>query len=114
MKASFTIQDEIAIVDIIGKLTRESTDEINKCVQDILSKGTTKVLFNLAEVYYIDSLGLGMMFQIIRKLSLLKVNLAVCNVQESVLDVFEITGLKDHFEILSDLEEAKLYLLQQS
>jgi len=52
--------DDVTVVDIKGRIViGEESAALRSLVADLLSEGCKKILFNLAEVRYIDSTGLG-------------------------------------------------------
>ena len=60
MRVTSRLQDDVAILSLNGKFVA-GTDglELRQRVKDLIEKGTRKLLFNFAEVPYIDSTGLG-------------------------------------------------------
>ena len=52
--------DSIVILDISGRIVLgEETAALRSLLNDLLSKGHNKIIFNLGEVEYIDTAGLG-------------------------------------------------------
>ena len=50
----------VTVVDVSGRITLgQESAAIRDLVTELLSKGQKKILFNLADVQYIDSSGLG-------------------------------------------------------
>ena len=60
MRVTSRVHDDVAILSLNGKFVA-GTDglELRQRVKDLLEKGTRKLLFDFAEVPYIDSTGLG-------------------------------------------------------
>jgi anti-sigma B factor antagonist len=93
----------VTIVDISGRIVLgEESAELRQLVCDLLSKGHMNILFNLGDVNYIDSSGLGNLvgaFTSVRKqggeLKLLKLT-------NKVHDLMQITRLYTVFDIMDD------------
>ncbi len=93
----------VTIVDISGRIVLgEESAALRELVCDLLSKGHKNILFNLGDVNYIDSSGLGNLvgaFTSVRKqggeLKLLKLT-------NKVHDLMQITRLYTVFEIMDD------------
>jgi len=60
VRVSSRFQDDVAIISLNGKFVA-GTDGLvlRQQVKELIDKGTRKLLFNFAEVPYIDSTGLG-------------------------------------------------------
>ena len=62
MKTVSRLIEGVTIVDVSGRIVLgEECAAIRDLVSDLLGKGRMKILFNLADVDYIDSAGLGTM-----------------------------------------------------
>jgi anti-sigma B factor antagonist len=93
----------VAIVDIGGRIVLgEESAALRELVSDLLSKGQKKILFNLGDVNYIDSSGLGSLvgsFTSVRKQG---GELKLLNLTHKVHDLMQITKLYTIFDILDD------------
>jgi anti-sigma B factor antagonist len=93
----------ITIVDISGRIVLgEESAALRNLVCDLLSKGRRNILFNLADVNYIDSSGLGNMvgsFTSVRKQG---GELKLLNLTNKVHDLMQITRLYTVFDIMDD------------
>jgi anti-sigma B factor antagonist len=104
----------VTIVDISGRIILgEESAALRKVVCDLLGKGDKKILFNLADVNYIDSSGLGNLvgsFTSVRKQG---GDLKLINLTNKVHDLMQITRLYTVFDI-SDDEAAAVRSFDQS
>jgi anti-sigma B factor antagonist len=93
----------VTIVDISGRIVLgEESAALRKLVCDLLGKGQKNILFNLADVNYIDSSGLGNMvgsFTSVRKQG---GELKLLNLTSKVQDLLQITRLYTVFDIMDD------------
>jgi anti-sigma B factor antagonist len=93
----------VIIVDVRGRIVLgEESAALRHLVCDLLSKGHRNILFNLRDVDYIDSSGLGNMvgsFTSVRKQG---GELKLLNLTNKVQDLLQITRLYTVFDILDD------------
>jgi anti-sigma B factor antagonist len=93
----------VTIVDISGRIVLgEESAALRNLVCDLLSQGRKNILFNLDDVSYIDSSGLGNMvgsFTSVRKQG---GELKLLNLTGKVHDLMQITRLYTVFDIMDD------------
>ena len=93
----------VTIVDISGRIVLgEESAALRQLVCDLLGKGHKNILFNLGDVNYIDSSGLGSLvgsFTSVRKQG---GELKLLNLTNKVQDLMQITRLYTVFDILDD------------
>lgn len=75
-----------------------STEFKSKMV-DLINQGNNFVLLNLAQVDFIDSMGLGAIISILKTLELSQGQLAFCEVKPPIFNLFKITRLNQVFKI---------------
>jgi anti-sigma B factor antagonist len=90
-------------VDISGRIVLgEESAALRDLVCDLLSKGHKKILFNLADVNYIDSSGLGHLVSAFTSVRKQQGELKLLNLTNKVQDVMQITRLYTVFDIMDD------------
>jgi anti-sigma B factor antagonist len=96
----------ITIVNIGGQIVlgKESA-ALRDLVRDLLSKGHKQILFNLGDVSYIDSTGLGILVGAFTSVKNQNGELKLLNLTNKVRDVMQITKLYTVFDILKYEEE---------
>jgi len=93
----------VTIVDISGRIVLgEESGALRELVRDLLSKGHKKVLFNLGDVNYIDSSGLGGLVSAFTSLRRQQGELKLLNLTNKVHDLMQITKLYTVFDIMDD------------
>ena len=93
----------VTIVDISGRIVLgEESAAVRELVRDLLSKGHKKILFNLGEVNYIDSSGLGHLVSAFTSVRKQDGELKLLNLTNKVHDLMQITRLYTVFEIMDD------------
>jgi len=93
----------VTIVDISGRIVLgEESAALRSLVGDLLNKGHKKILFNLGDVDYIDSSGLGHLVSAFSSVQKQGGELKLLHLTKKVQDVMQITRLYTVFEIMDD------------
>jgi anti-sigma B factor antagonist len=93
----------VTIVDISGRIVLgEESAALRSLVGDLLAKGHKKILFNLGDVNYIDSSGLGHLVSAFTSVRKQDGELKLLNLTKKVHDVIQITRLYTVFDIMDD------------
>jgi anti-sigma B factor antagonist len=106
MKATTRQVNEVTVVDLSGRITLgEGCSQLRDLIRDLLTKGHTKILLNLADVTYIDSSGIGELVSGFTAVSNKGGQLKLLNLTKKVHDLLQITKLLTVFDVHED--EAK-------
>jgi anti-sigma B factor antagonist len=93
----------VTIVDFSGRIVlSEECASVRDVVCDLLSKGHKKILFNLGNVEYIDSSGLGNLVGAFTSVRKQEGELKLLNLTNKVRDLMQITRLYTVFDIMDD------------
>ena len=93
----------VTIVDISGRIVLgEESAALGDLLCDLLSKGHKKIVFNLGDVDYIDSSGLGHLVSAYTSVQKQGGELKLLNLTKKVQDVMQITRLYTVFDIMDD------------
>ena len=93
----------VTIVDISGRIVLgEESAALRDLVRDLLTKGHKKILFNLGDVDYIDSTGLGSLVSAFTSVRNQGGELKLFNLANKVQGVLQITKLYTVFDVLND------------
>jgi len=94
---------DVSILDISGRITLgEGASALRNAVRTMAGEGHKKVLFNLREVSYIDSSGLGVLVSAFATFANLGGQLKLLHVMSRVKDLLLITKLYAVFEIFDN------------
>src|SRR6266480_3649948 len=97
----------VTIVDISGRVVLgEESAALRNLVCDLLNKGHRKILFNLGDVNYIDSSGLGSLVSAFTSVRKQEGELKLLNLTNKVQDVMQIAKLYTVFDIMDDEDAA--------
>jgi anti-sigma B factor antagonist len=93
----------VTIVDIRGRIVLgEESALLRDLVRDLLATGRKNILFNLGNVDYIDSSGLGSLVSAFTSVKKQGGELKLLGLTNKVHDVLQITKLYTIFDILND------------
>ena len=93
----------VTIVDISGQIVLgDESAAVRNLVCDLLSKGHKKILFNLGDVNYIDSSGLGHLVSAFTSVRKQGGELKLLNLMKKVQDVMQIAKLYTVFDVMDD------------
>src|SRR5215470_5080697 len=115
MRTSTRQKGGVTIVDISGRIVLgEESAALRNLVFDLTSKGHKKILFNLGDVTYIDSSGLGHLVSAFTSVRKQGGELKLLNLTKKVQDVMQITKLYTVFDIMDDEAAAVRSFAQSS
>lgn len=107
MEIKITSEGDVTVMAIKGSLdtntSKEADDQLNKQI----GEGNVKLLIDLTNLDYISSSGLRILLAASKKLKPLKGEMRICGLNETVSEVFEISGFTMIFNVLKTIEEAK-------
>jgi anti-sigma B factor antagonist len=93
----------VAVVDIEGRIVLgEESARLRELVSELLKNGHKKILFNLVDVQYIDSSGLGSLVSAFASVRRQGGELKLLNLTSKVHDVLQLTKLYTVFDIMDD------------
>jgi anti-anti-sigma factor len=98
---------DIAILDVRGSFTGgDETDELKLAATDLYEQGNRKLIIDLANANYFNSLGIGALINIHAKYTRGCGLIKLCNMGKGVENVFVITKLISIFDVEETREEA--------
>jgi len=107
MKVSTRQVNGVTIVDCSGRITLgEGSVMLKDTVRELLSKGQKRILLNLGDVNYIDSITVGELISAFTSVRNQGGELKLLHLTKKVRTVLEITRLYTVFHVLDDEAEA--------
>jgi len=92
--------DEV-VIEVIGKIDSDTASAFETQVEEMLITGEVKKLeINMAQVTYLSSAGLRVLLSTQKKLKSLNGDLVITNANQTLKEVFEITGFMGILTIL--------------
>ncbi len=100
-------EPDITVIEIGGRITLGSeSSQIETYVLKSLNEGAQKLIFDLSQVSYIDSTGIGKIAYCSGKISQRGAHAAVAGASGLVLDVFKLTRLDTVIRFFPDIRSA--------
>lgn len=97
---------DVNIVALQGEaLDASNANEFKRNMAPVL-ESTSKVVFDLSQVEFVDSAGLGAILWCLRQLNAAKGDLKLCGMTKPVRILFELVGMHRIFDIFNTKEEA--------
>jgi anti-sigma B factor antagonist len=100
-------QDDICVLCISGQMREMGADALREELDEILEQGHYKLIFDLSDVSFISSTGLGQMMRAFRTANSNDGYVRIVNPQPLVEEVFRFTKLHTLIGIFPSIEEAK-------
>ena len=95
------------ILKLSGRVTLgDESNQLRNRIKDILSRGKTRLILDLAEVSYIDSAGLGTLVAGFTSAQSQGASVKLVNLTRKFHEQLHITKLVTVFEVYNTLEEA--------
>ncbi len=123
MSMSYKVRQigDITVLDLSGRISlgealafgADSRALLHEVVRDRLASGSRKILFNLRDVSYIDSSGLGQMVGCYTTVCSLGGELRVCEPSPRVKDLLNMTKMASVFDVRQDEASALQAFAQQ-
>lgn len=96
----------VLLLRIIGRLDALSSESAQQKVLAIIKQGENNVLLDFTEVNYLSSAGMRMLLAIFKHLHEVSGRLAVCSVDDGVMEVLKMSGFDEVFEVFPTQDEA--------
>ena len=98
---------DVLVVNLSGPITRgPGTREFRQLITEMLEGGRRNILLNMAEVYYIDSSGLGELVAAYTAATRRGGKLKLMKLTQRVQDVVQLTKVYRIFEVFNDEDTA--------
>jgi anti-sigma B factor antagonist len=98
---------DVLVIHLQGPITLgQATKTLRQLIQDALEAGRTKIILNMAEVYYIDSSGLGELVALCTFAHRQGAKIKLMKLAPRVQDVMQLTRLYQVIDVFPDEESA--------
>ncbi len=99
--------EDVLVIHLSGPITLgPATRKFRQLIQDTLEAGKKKIVLNMAEVYYIDSSGLGELVAAYTAATRRGGKLKLMKLTQRVQDVVQLTKVYRIFEVFNDEDTA--------
>ncbi len=108
MKIEKKVDGKIFIFTFSGNLILSELDEIRKEVKSTIEEeNATEVIFDMSDVDFIDSAGIGFIVSVYKTLKSKNGKFALSGLKKKPKEVFSLTRLDKIIKIFEDLDTAK-------
>jgi len=106
MKISTTNIEAVSVVRLEGNLDTTTSIDAQESLNQLIDGGASKVLVNFASVGFVSSAGLRILLATAKKLKVAGGKLRISNLNQTVTEVFEISGFSAILDVFASEEEA--------
>jgi len=101
-----TQSGKILIIKFTGKINSDNIFDINKKIKNIFYQEIYQCILDIEELTYINSTGIAMLLNISRTIEKNNGTLVLTQPSSFVKDLFVMTDLHTHFNIVDSLDDA--------
>jgi anti-sigma B factor antagonist len=106
MKYDIKNKDNTYLVTIGGELDVYNVPSLSEKIKSIVDNNLAKtVVFNLTNVIYIDSSGLGLFMATLKMLNKINGKMFLVGLKKEIKKIFELTQIIDFFNIYETVDE---------
>lgn len=96
----------LTVCRIEGEIDINSSPDIKKAIDKLISKKEPKLVISFSKVTYVDSSGLATLVELLKNMRTYGGRMRLANLSPKIKSLFEITKLEKLFDISSDEDEA--------
>lgn len=106
MEIVTTMEQDIAVLNVSGRMDAVNSGQYNEVVESLLNDGCLKVVADLSGLEYISSAGLRSILMGGKLIAGKSAKFALCGLSGMVKEVFEVSGFSTMFTVLEAKDEA--------
>jgi anti-sigma B factor antagonist len=106
------LDDHSVVIKVAGEIHATTAPEFSERLNDAIADGKTGVILDLTGVEFIDSTGLSVLLNGLRRVTRVRGSMVLACANPTVLRLFEITKLDSTFDIVPSCDEAIARLRQ--
>jgi anti-sigma B factor antagonist len=101
-----TERDGSTLVSLRGEIDVYTAPRLRQAIVDLVEGGSKSIVVDLQAVDFLDSTGLGVLVEALKRVRSEQGDLAIVATQDKILKIFDITGLNKAFRIHRSVEDA--------
>ena len=106
MQIAVKTANEVKVLAFEGSLDTQTSPEAQTQLNQLIDGGDKKILVNFEKLHYISSAGLRILLAAAKQLKTAEGELRICDLNEVVKEVFDISGFSTIFKIFENETEA--------
>lgn len=99
-------QGSFTVVTPRARLDTGTAPEAQQDFTELVDRGVTRIVVDFSDVAYVGSAGLRVLLATAKRLRAVGGELRVCSLNETVQEVFEISGFSDLFPVFGTASDA--------
>jgi anti-sigma B factor antagonist len=101
-----SVSESVHVVSPSGEIDMLTAPQLGRRILSLFEEGKTRLVVDLSKVTFMDSSGIGVILDALRRLKTRRGSLVLVCPSERILRPFEITGLVGYLKIFGTREEA--------
>lgn len=97
---------DYTIVSVEGRIDTTNASEFEKPIMTVIEEGCTKLILDCSGLNYISSSGLRVFLVVQKKMSTIKGQFRLSNLQPGIREIFDISGFSSIFSVFPNKEAA--------
>jgi anti-sigma B factor antagonist len=106
VRSETAAEGRVSVLSLDGFLDAYTAPEFEKVIQAEIDAGRLRIVVDCAKLTYISSAGLGVFMGFIEEVREKGGDIKICGLLPKVLQVFELLGFPELFEIVGERPEA--------
>ena len=106
MQISVKTTNKVKVLTFEGRLDTRTSPDAEQQMTQLIEQGENRFLVNFEKLDYISSAGLRVLLAAAKKLKGIDGELRICNLNEVVREVFDISGFTTIFQVFGSESEA--------
>jgi anti-sigma B factor antagonist len=98
--------NEVSVLSFEGNLDTNTAPQAQEQIDQLIDSGSSKILINFNELNYISSAGLRVLLATAKKLKATSGDLKICGLNQTVQEVFDISGFSSILSVVATEEDA--------
>ncbi len=98
--------NEVNVMSFEGNLDTNTAPQAQAQIDQLIDGGSSKILINFDNLNYISSAGLRVLLATAKKLKATDGDLKICSLNQTVQEVFDISGFSSILSVVATEEDA--------
>jgi anti-sigma B factor antagonist len=99
-------EKDVSVIALRGEIDVYTAPLLRQKIVDLVDEGALSIVVDMEKVDFLDSTGLGVLVEGLKRVKTRGGNLALVATQDKILKIFDITGLNKAFPIYGSREAA--------
>src|SRR6266540_3092990 len=97
---------DASVLVLRGEIDVYTAPRLRQTIVDLVDGGATRIVVDMEKVDFLDSTGLGVLVEGLKRIKNREGSLAIVATQDKILKIFDITGLNKAFAIHATVDDA--------